>query len=128
MLRELLSAVGIIRPVELAELRVGSEEPVLRPRQVTDRLQPAAVPPLLADPAGELSALYGLVPLADTQTAQAMALLVGDTLQRLADRLGGRSAIGALGGMGPEASAASRSRSRSGSPGRSGAAAGSISA
>ena len=63
VLQELLRAIGIIRPVELAQLRIGSDGPVMRRAQIADRLQPEMVPALLADPTGELRAFYGLVPL-----------------------------------------------------------------
>ena len=112
--------VGIIRPAELPELRIGSDGPVLRRVQVADRLRPDVVPALLADPTGELRAFYGLVPLVDTETAEAVSLLVGDRVQRLAGRLGGYSATGARGELGPDGGRDVALRFPSLAPGRSG--------
>ena len=60
------------------------------------------IPALLADPTGELSAFYGLLPLADTVTAEALGLLVGDRIRRVTGRLGGRTSTGARGELGPD--------------------------
>ena len=43
------------------------------------------------------------MPLADSETAEAMALLFGDRLRRFSRRLGGHGAIGALGELGDDA-------------------------
>jgi hypothetical protein len=96
VLRELLTTLGLIRPRELPELSAGTEGPVLRMRQIAERVEAAAVPALLGDPIGELRAVYGLTPLADSATAEAMALLFGDRLGRFVDSLGGYASIGAL--------------------------------
>ena len=101
MVRELLAALGIIRSVELPELRLG-DETIVRRRLAADRLQSEVIPALLADPTGELSAFYGLLPLADTVTAEALGLLVGDRIRRVTGRLGGRTSTGARGELGPD--------------------------
>ena len=70
------AALGIIRSVEVPELRLG-DETIVRRRLAANRLQSEVIPALLADPTGELSAFYGLLPLADTvMTAEALGLLV----------------------------------------------------
>jgi hypothetical protein len=95
VLYRVLSIVGLVHPESIPELLAADDGPIARHAHSAQRVDAAALLPLISNPVEALQTLYGVTGIEDSETAQALSLLVGDRLGELARGFGGIGFAGA---------------------------------